>query len=307
MLSAQSLRRLLAVIPRNELFQSPIQGLVVRHSDFSFSYEGIIQEPSICIVLSGEREVQLGDRRHRFDNRNFMFCPVNVPMHGKIAKASPRKPAVVISMKIDVQMVGKILLEQPALTASITPGCMTFGQWKLDKALEQAFERLLLLHESPNDIPFLAPLIQQEIHYRLLTGPQGSKLKDMASTGSHIQKIACATDYLRLHFRETVTVKTLASLCGMSMSGFHSHFKKITSLSPLQYQKSLRLMEARRLIAQENRSISDSAYQVGYESASQFSREYRRHFGHSPKEMHDSLQQEKSRFMTSHPPDLKSP
>ena len=109
----------------------------------------------------------------------------------------------------------------------------------------------MLLHENPKDIEFLAPLIQQEIYYRLLIGEQGGKFKAMVSNGSHTKKIAQATHYLQQHFSETITVETLANLSGMSLSGFHSHFKKITSLSPLQYQKSLRLMEARRLIAQE--------------------------------------------------------
>ena len=139
------------------------------------------------------------------------------------------------------------------------------------------------MHENPKDIEFLAPLIQQEIYYRLLTGEQGYKLKAMVSIGSHTQKIAQSTHYLQQHFSETITVETLANLSSMSLSGFHSHFKKITSLSPLQYQKSLRLMEARRLISQEGRGITKAAYQVGYESPSQFSREYKRYFRHAPK------------------------
>ena len=141
-----------------------------------------------------------------------------------------------------------------------------------------------MLHENPNNIPFLAPLIQQEIYYRLLMGEHGGKLKQMVSFGSHTQKIAKATDYLQAHFAETVAVETLADLSGMSLSGFHSHFKKITTLSPLQYQKSLRLMEAKRLIKQEHCAVADAAYQVGYESPNQFSREYKRMFGASPRE-----------------------
>lgn len=283
MLSEKSLQRLLYVIPRNKTYLSPIKGLIIRHSDHPFSYEGIIQEPSICIVISGEREIQLGDQRYQFDNEHYMFCPVNVPMCGEIKQASESEPFVVMSMKIDVPMVQKILLEQTALSIPKAENAVAFGKWKLNDALEQAFERLLLLHENPSDINFLAPLIQQEIYYRLLTGEQGEKLKQMASIGSHTNKIAQATDYLRQHFRETVLVEELASRCGMSISGFHSHFKKITMLSPLQYQKSLRLMEAKRLIVQEHCAVSDAAFQVGYESPSQFSREYKRLFGCCPK------------------------
>ena len=175
-----------------------------------------------------------------------------------------------------------MLLEQtlPIAKSEINPP--TFTQWHLESELKNAFTRLLLLHENPDDIMFLAPLIQQEVYYRLLKGEQGNKLKQMVSFGSNTQKIAKATQYLQRYFRETVRIETLAELCGMSLSGFHHHFKEITTLSPLQYQKSLRLMEAKRLIFQENIAIAETAYQVGYESPSQFSREYKRYFGVAP-------------------------
>ena len=282
MFTEQNFKRLLNVIPHNQLYHSPIKGLVIRHSDHPFSYESVIQEPSICIVVRGVREVQLGEQCYLFDNEHFMFCPVNVPMRGDIPQATKDEPSVILSMKIDLQAVNNILLEQTALFAKNPQNQTAFGQWHLDSELENAFERLLLLHENPESIPFLAPLIQLEIYYRLLTGEQGEKLKQMVSFGSNTQKIAKATEYLQAHFRETVTVETLAELCGMSLSGFHNHFKKTTTLSPLQYQKSLRLMEAKRLISQENLPISTAAFEVGYESPSQFSREFKRYFGMPP-------------------------
>lgn len=282
MLSDSQFKRLLQLIPHNQTYHSPIKGLVIHHSDQPFSYENVIQEPSICIVINGEREVRLGEQYFLFDPRHFMFCPVDIPMCGKITKASPEEPFVVLSMKIDLQAVNKILLEQtlPVAKSEINPPAFT--QWYLESELKNAFARLLLLHENPNDIAFLAPLIQQEIYYRLLKGEQGNKLKQMVSFGSNTQKIAKATQYLQRHFRETVRIETLAELCGMSLSGFHHHFKEITTLSPLQYQKSLRLMEAKRMILQENMAIAETAYQVGYESPSQFSREYKRYFGLAP-------------------------
>lgn len=289
MFNEQNFARLLNVIPHNQLYQSPVKGLFIRHSDYPFSYESVIQEPSICIVVRGVREVQLGEQCYLFDNEHFMFCPVNVPMRGEIPYASKEEPSLIVSMKIDLHVVNKILLEQSALfadshVAKNNENSLAFGQWDLDDELENAFERLLLLHENPNDLAFIAPLIQQEIYYRLLTGEHGGKLKQMVSFGSNTQKIAKATEYLQTHFRETVQVETLAELCGMSLSGFHNHFKKHTTLSPLQYQKSLRLLEAKRLISQENLSISTAAFQVGYESPSQFSREFKRYFGITPKQ-----------------------
>ncbi|WP_373817782.1 AraC family transcriptional regulator N-terminal domain-containing protein [Glaesserella sp.] len=285
MISEQNFKRLLTVIPHNQTYHSPIKGLVIHHSEQPYSYESILQEPSICIVINGEREVQLGDQYFVFDPQHFMFCPVDIPMCGKIVKATPDDPFVVLSMKIDLQAVNKILLEQSLHFIDTTTNAMTFNQWRLDGELKNAFTRLLLLHENPNDIAFLAPLIQQEIYYRLLKGEQGNKLKQMVSFNSNTQKIAKATQYLQTHFRETVRMETLAELCAMSLSGFHHHFKTITTLSPLQYQKSLRLMEAKRLIYQEKSAIAEAAFQVGYESPSQFSREYKRYFGVAPSVM----------------------
>ena len=282
MFSENILQRLLRIIPHNQTYHSPIKGLVIHHSDHPFQYENVIQEPSICIVINGEREVRLGNQYFLFDPRHFMFCPVDIPMCGKIVKATPDEPFVVLSMKIDLQAVNQILFEQHLPLAKSEINLPAFTQWHLDSELKNAFARLLLLHENPEDITFLAPLIQQEIYYRLLKGEQGNKLKQMVSFGSNTQKIAKATHYLQAHFRETVRMETLAELCGMSLSGFHHHFKETTTLSPLQYQKSLRLMEAKRLICQEKSAIAEAAFQVGYESPSQFSREYKRYFGIAP-------------------------
>ena len=283
MFSENILQRPLRIIPHNQTYHSPIKGLVIHHSDHPFQYENVIQEPSICIVINGEREVRLGNQYFLFDPRHFMFCPVDIPMCGKIVKATPDEPFVVLSMKIDLQVVNHILFEQATLPfANHEINLPAFTQWHLERELEHAFARLLLLHENPEDIAFLAPLIQQEIYYRLLKGEQGGKLKQMVSFGSNTQKIAKATQYLQAHFRETVRIETLAELCGMSLSGFHHHFKETTTLSPLQYQKSLRLMEAKRLIYQEHNAIAKAAFQVGYESPSQFSREYKRYFGIAP-------------------------
>ena len=136
MFSTETIERLLKVIPHNETYSSPIKGLVIRHADQPFCYEGIIQEPSICIVLSGEREIQLGEQCYRFDNQHFMFCPVNVPMRGEIKYAEPQKPFLVISMKIDIESVSKILLANPNLADDVQKGDEGFAQWHLDESLK---------------------------------------------------------------------------------------------------------------------------------------------------------------------------
>lgn len=227
-----------------------------------------------------------------------MFCPVNIPIKGKIENASPNSPFVVASMKLDLQTIKDILIHYPEqFNHAHLETEFNFQPWQLEQPLEQAFERLLLLHETPKDIDFLAPLIQREIYYRLLRGDQGQKLKHMIDLGSNTQKIAKATNYIQEHFNETIAIQALATLCHMSISGFHQHFKKLTSLSPLQYQKSLRLATAKKLIKQGDQTISDIAYQVGYESPSQFSREYHRYFGNTPS---SELRSQISSFPTGH-------
>ena len=128
--TTETIERLLKVIPHNETYSSPIKGLFLRHSDQPFCYEGIIQEPSICIVLSGEREVQLGEQCYRFDNQHFMFCPVNIPIRGEIKYAEPQKPFLVMSMKIDIESVSKILLANPNLADDVQQGDEGFAQWR---------------------------------------------------------------------------------------------------------------------------------------------------------------------------------
>lgn len=284
MFSENALQRLLAIIPHNAVYHSPLDGLIIYHSDRPFSYENIIQEPSICIVMNGEREVRLGGQSFCFNPQHFMFCPVDVPMCGRVLEATPEDPFVVLSMKIDLSMVNQILFHQKIDVVQHKGVSEVFMPWHLDRHLENAFERLLLLHENPKNMHFIASLIQQEIYYRLLQSDQGEQLRQMVNFDSNTQKIAKATQYLQKYFRETVRMDTLAELSGMSLSGFHHHFKALTTLSPLQYQKSLRLIEAKRLITQENIAVSAAAYQVGYESPSQFSREYKRYFGVTPSE-----------------------
>ena len=145
-----------------------------------------------------------------------------------------------------------------------------------------SFERLIGLLHYPNDIYFLAPLVLQEIYYRLLNAEQGEKLRQLVTNGSHTHQISQATDWLKRHLNETVVIEELALKVGMSESGFYQHFKALTGFSPLQYQKSLRLMEARRLIRLGDKQVSQIALDVGYESPSQFSREYKRFFNVSP-------------------------
>lgn len=279
-MKTKTIKQLLSILPKNQTIESAIPGLFFYCADRPRKTVSYIQEPSICIVLQGEREIYLGTDCQKFDNSNLMFCPVNIPLSMHIKHASIQNPVIVLSMKLNLAMIREVLAKIPPNQHT---GDGHLGiKWPLDDIILGAFERLISLLNYPNDIEFLSSLIQQEIYYRLLSAQQGHKLRQLVINGSHTHRIAQATDWLKAHLNEPVIIEDLASRCGMSVSSFHQHFKEITQLSPLQYQKSLRLMEARRLIKVNETQISQIAMQVGYESPSQFSREYKRLFGISP-------------------------
>ena len=279
-MKTKTIKQLLSILPKNQTIESAIPGLFFYCADRPRKTVSYIQEPSICIVLQGEREIYLGTDCQKFDNSNLMFCPVNIPLSMHIKHASIQNPVIVLSMKLNLAMIGEVLAKIPPNQHT---GDGHLGiKWPLDDIILGAFERLISLLNYPNDIEFLSSLIQQEIYYRLLSAQQGHKLRQLVINGSHTHRIAQATDWLKAHLSEPVIIEDLASRCGMSVSSFHQHFKEITQLSPLQYQKSLRLMEARRLIKMNETQISQIAMQVGYESPSQFSREYKRLFRISP-------------------------
>ena len=279
-MKTKTIEQLLSILPKNQTIESAIPGLFFYCADRPRKTVSYIQEPSICIVLQGEREIYLGTDCQKFDNSNLMFCPVNIPLSMHIKHASIENPVIVLSMKLNLAMIREVLAKIPPNQHT---GDGHLGiKWPLDDIILGAFERLISLLNYPNDIEFLSSLIQQEIYYRLLSAQQGHKLRQLVINGSHTHRIAQATDWLKAHLNEPVIIEDLASRCGMSVSSFHQHFKEITQLSPLQYQKSLRLMEARRLIKMNETQISQIAMQVGYESPSQFSREYKRLFGISP-------------------------
>lgn len=283
-MQTKTIEQLLSILPKNQTIESDISGLFFYCADRPRKTVSYIQEPSICIVLQGTREIYLGTDCQRFDNSNLMFCPVNIPISMHIKHATVENPVIVLSMKLNLALIREVLAQIPP--ASATNDGRHDGhlgiKWPLEDSILAAFERLIDLLNYPSDIAFLSSLIQREIYYRLLLAQQGNKLRQLVVNGSHTHRIVQATDWLKAHLDEPVIIDDLASRCGMSVSGFHQHFKEITQLSPLQYQKSLRLMKARQLIQLGEAQVSQIAMQVGYESPSQFSREYKRLFGVSP-------------------------
>ena len=239
-------------------------------------------EPSICLTTQGAKRVLLGDDTYVYDPHSFLITSVDLPTVVQIIKASRERPFLGLILKLDQREISQLMVDSnlPSPRPQQTSRGMATGEVTLP--LLAAFQRLIDLLDEPKDIPILAPIIQREIFYRLLVGDQGARLRQMASAGSQGRQIARAIDWLKGNFSEPIRIDDLAAQVNMSTSTFHQHFRAVTAMSPLQYQKWLRLNEARRLMLAEKQDAAAAAFEVGYESPSQFSREYSRLFGAPP-------------------------
>jgi AraC-like DNA-binding protein len=239
-------------------------------------------EPSICLIAQGAKRVMLGDDAYVYDPQHFLITSVDLPTVWQIIDASREKPCLGLVLKLDQREISQLMVDShlPPPRAQQSSRGMATGEVTLP--LLTAFQRLIDILAQPKDIPILAPLIQREISYRLLIGDQGARLRQIASAGSQSRQIARAIDWLKGNFMQPVRIDDLALQVNMSTSTFHHHFRALTAMSPLKYQKWLRLNEARRLMLAEHLDATTAAFQVGYESPSQFSREYSRLFGAPP-------------------------
>lgn len=235
-------------------------------------------EPSLCLILQGAKQVMIGDRILRYDPASYFIATIELPASGWIVEATPARPYVAVSMKLDRTALSALILDMPAAPEGQTAG---FAVSAVTPDLLDAWSRFLSLLDTPDDAPILAPMHEREILYRLLRGPLGGALRQITRADSRLSHIGQAIAWIRSHFDKTLRVEQLAELAGMSTASFHRHFKTATAMSPLQYQKMLRLQEARRLLV-ASADAARAGHMVGYESASQFSREYARMFGAPP-------------------------
>jgi AraC-like DNA-binding protein len=223
-----------------------------------------------------------GEDSYVYDAHHYLVASVHLPTMVQIAKASPETPCLGMVLKLDPGEISRLAVDGnlPQPRAQQAGRGMLLGE--VTPPLLAAFQRLIDLLSEPADIPILAPILQREILYRLLVGDQGERLRRIATVGSSSHQVARAIDWLKGNFAKPLRVDELAAYARMSSSTFHHHFRSMTALSPLQYQKRLRLQEARRLMLAEHMDAATAAFRVGYESPSQFSREYNRLFGAPP-------------------------
>lgn len=251
----------------------------------------IMYEPRICVVAQGVKRVLLGDDTYVYDAHHYLITSVDLPTVVQIINASREKPYLGLVLRLDQREISQLMVDSNLPPPRLQQSSRGMATGEVTQPLITAFQRLIDLLDEPKDIPILAPIIQREIFYRLLVGDQGTRLRQMASAGSQSQQIARAIYWLKSNFTRPLRIDDLATQVNMSTSTFHHHFRAVTAMSPLQYQKWLRLSEARRLMFAERLDATTAAFQVGYESPSQFSREYSRLFGDSPLRDITSLRQ----------------
>jgi AraC-like DNA-binding protein len=259
-------------------------GLVFTRLSSPTSPEHAVLEPWFCMVAQGAKDVLLGDEWFHYDPEHYLVSTLGVPAVGRVVEASRERPYLGLRLGLDPSLVTSVMVESGVGVRSRGEGggVKGVGVSPLDAELLDAVVRLVRLIDRPGDYRVLAPLITREIVYRLLAGPQSPRLRHLATFGGQTHRMVRAVELLRARFDKPLRIEDAAGELGMSVSAFHAHFKAVTGMSPLQFQKHLRLQEARRLMLSEALDAGEAGYRVGYDDQSHFSREYKRHFGEPP-------------------------
>jgi len=280
----QAVERQLAGLAGDGALEMAVPGLILmRSTHAAIPRKPRVYRPSLCLVLQGAKEVAFGDQVCRYGEMQALVVSLHVPASGRVVEASPARPYVAVNLELDAGLMSEVMaeLDMPRIEGAASGAGLFVAD--VDGALADAFDRLLRLLDTPAALPVLGRQTLREIYFWLLTGPHGAAIARLSTPEGDAQRIGRALRLLRENFDQPIRVVELARLANMSSSSFHQHFKALTAMTPLQYQKQLRLIEARRLISADASSIAGAAYRVGYESPSQFSREYARMFGEPPR------------------------
>jgi AraC-like DNA-binding protein len=259
--------------------QTPIAGLSTVRATMPSGLIHDVSRPLVCLVVQGAKQVTMGTHQYSFAAGDTLLITADVPTISQITRASVASPYYSLVMELDPAIIAELAMEMRAVLVG-DQAAVKVGP--TDAETSDTAVRLMHLLDRPASRPVLQKQLLREMHYWLLAGKHGDAIRRLGVTGSHVERVALAVAVLRTRFAEAIAVEELATVASMGASSFHRHFREVTSLSPLQFQKHLRLIEARRLMMSEGASASVAAFKVGYESVSQFTREYRRLFGLSP-------------------------
>lgn len=266
----------------NGMHPTAIDQLSFARSDAMPTATYSVDEPRLVIMVQGKKEVLLGEETYPYRAGQYLIHSVTLPMSGRVVEATPDQPCLVLKLSLDLVQLCDLVAQMSFSSARQENSVRGLSVSNADATLIECVLRLVKLLETPQDMSILAPIMLRELYYRLLSGEQSEAVRQIATSGSSMQRIASAIQQIKAEFTQPMRIEDLARQVKMSTSSFHQHFKQVTSMSPLQYQKQLRLLEARRLMLTENFDAVSAADQVGYESGSQFSREYSRMFGAPP-------------------------
>lgn len=261
---------------------TPIPGLRIFRITSTTPPDRALYDPRILLVVQGAKWVGFGDVSFLATPEHFLAVTVNIPVTTCMQMTEDGKPHLALTLSLDRALLADVLQRVAAEPVASASPPAALAAAPLNAALLEPFARLLTLLDHPEDIDFVAPLVVREIYYRLLTGGLGETLLQFALNSSHVAKIGRVTEWIKAHYAEPMSIDALAELAGMSVTSFHRHFKNLTSMTPIQYRMQIRLREARRMLISEGEGAGAIGLKVGYESQSQFSRDYKRLFGAPP-------------------------
>ncbi len=283
--------RALASVADNRRTETGIPRVAMVQGEIPEHKLAAVYDPMINLILTGSKTMTVGERTFHYDPATYFVMSVDLPAVGSVHPSATGEPYLAVSLTLDPVIVAGLIRDLPVKMSSELFGS-GFSVAPVNEDFLDAWVRMLRLMERPNEIAALSPAYEREILFRVLQGPLGWMLRDIASPDTALSRISIAINWIRQNFAETIRVEALAEMAALSVSAFHRHFKAVTALSPLQYQKRVRLLHARSLLIAGQGSATSIAYGVGYESPNQFSREYARLFGLPPsrdlaKAMHD--------------------
>ncbi|MDB5538371.1 MAG: AraC family transcriptional regulator [Devosia sp.] len=261
---------------------TPVEGMSLVRISHPSEPMHAVHHPSLCLVAQGRKRVIAGDRVLSYDGAHFLVVSVDTPVIGQVIEATAEAPYLCVKLDLDAAEIAALLIEAGGVSTAAVDAEPSVALSPVTPELLDAAIRLVRLLERPEDIAVMAPMIKREILFRLLRSDQATKLQQIALAESRLQQVNRAIGWIKLNYRDAFAIETVAAEARMSPSALHFHFKAVTAMSPLQYQKQLRLQEARRLMLSEALDAATAGHRVGYDSPSQFSREYARVFGAPP-------------------------